>query len=702
MDLSNTPLSGISLAFVEGLYADYLNDPKSVSDDWRRFFENAGGGPEAARFLQRPRLGPSFKPSGLFNPPGGNGHGGAGGSGAGRVLPTVDVAALQDRVDQLIRAYRVRGHMISQVDPLGRSLPDHPELDPAFYHLSEADMDRPFSSNTIEAQSTLTLRQIIQRMRNTYCRSIGVQFMHIDDIQVKHWLQKRMERTENRMRLTREQQIHIYTRLTDAVTFEEFIQKKFVAAKSFSLEGAESLIPLMDLAITAAGEQGQDEIVIGMAHRGRLNVLANVMGKSPRAIFTEFEDKDAQKNFGGRGDVKYHLGFSKDHITPAGHKIHLSLCFNPSHLEYGNPVALGRMRAKMDRFQDFDHTRGMVLLIHGDAAFAGEGVVQETLNLSMLEGYTTGGTIHIIVNNQIGFTTPPNEGRSSIYSTDVAKMLESPIFHVNGEDPEAVAMVVKLAMDFRRTFQRDVVIDMYCYRRRGHNESDEPAFTQPILYRAIEQRPNVREGYLQHLLRLGEVTREQADEIDERRRKHLEEELSIARSEKLTSAVDSLQGVWQGYQGGKESDVPEAVTAVDEKRLMNLGELLTRLPTDFHAHPKIERLLESRLLMAQGKSPLDWAMAEALAFATLATDGKLVRLSGQDACRGTFSHRHAVLHDIEDGHTFMPLQNLSSGQAPVYIYNSPLCESGVLGFDYGYSLDAPSGLVLWEAQFGDF
>ncbi|MGH7144451.1 MAG: 2-oxoglutarate dehydrogenase E1 component [Planctomycetota bacterium] len=713
MDLSQLPYSSLSLAYVESLYADFLADPRSVPEDWRRFFETAQQAPEAARFLAHPKIGPSVRPAGLFGGGPGNGagvgmggmvergeRGGDGISGGGRQV--IEVAALQDRVDQLIRAYRVRGHMVAALDPLGRALPDHPELNPTFYHLSEADLDRPFSSNTIEANSVATLRQIIHRMRNTYCRSIGVQFMHIDDIQVKHWLQRRMERNENRMQLTPAEQAHIYTRLTDAVTFEEFIRKKFVAAKSFSLEGAESLIPLIDLAISAAGGEGLDEIVIGMAHRGRLNVLANVLGKSPRAIFAEFEDRDAGEKI-GCGDVKYHLGFSTDHITPQGQKIHLSLCFNPSHLEYVNAVAVGRLRAKQDRVGDVDHTRGMTMLIHGDSAFAGEGVVQETLNLSQLEGYRTGGTLHIVVNNQIGFTTAPNESRSSIYSTDVAKMLESPIFHVNGEDPEAVATVVKLAMEFRRIFQRDVVIDMYCYRRRGHNESDEPAFTQPILYRAIEQRPGVREAYLQHLLQLRGLTREQADAIDEKRRRQLEEELSIARSALSTAASPEIRaGVWQGYQGGREADVPEAVTAVDEKRLANLGELLTRLPTDFHVHPKVERLLEHRLLMAQGKAPLDWAMGEALAFAALATEGKPIRMSGQDSLRGTFSQRHAMLHDIEDGHTYMPLQNLSPSQAAVNIFNSPLSEAGVLGFEYGYSLDCPQGLVAWEAQFGDF
>jgi 2-oxoglutarate dehydrogenase E1 component len=528
-----------------------------------------------------------------------------------------------------------------------------------------------------------------------------VQFMHIDDLPVREWLQERMEGSSNHINLSRAEQLRILTRLTDAVIFEEFIRKKFIGAKSFSLEGAESLIPLLDLAIERAGEQDIEEIVLGMAHRGRLNVLANILAKSPRQIFREFADLDPDL-YVGRGDVKYHLGHSSDWQTAQGKKIHVSLCFNPSHLEYVNPVALGRMRAKQDRAGDTDRKRGLVVLIHGDAAFAGEGIIQETLNLSQLEAYSVGGTLHIVVNNQIGFTTSPSEAKSSVYATDVAKMLQIPIFHVNGEDPEAVAQVVQLAMDFRSEFKRDVVIDMYSYRRLGHNEGDEPFFTQPVMYRAIKQRKPVREGYLDHLLQLKGVTREDADEIAVRRQNVLERELSQATSESYTVATEPFRGVWAGYVGGLDKDVEEVDTSVDRDKIVELLDVQTKLPDNFRPHPKIEAAIRSRRQMARGERPIDWSAGEALAFASLAAEGARVRISGQDTERGTFSHRHAVLHDIENGGVYRPLQNVTAEQGPVDIYNSPLAEAGVLGFEYGYSLDYPDGLVGWEAQFGDF
>lgn len=687
-------LNSQSLPYVEQMYAEYQRDPARVDQEWRAYFEaltraeGEGGARQA----------PSFPRRSVFNPPaaagGGNGHSSAPPRG-------LEVAERQDRVDQLVRVFRVRGHMAAALDPLGMPRPQLPQLDPAYFGFTEDDMDHVVSCRTIHGPDLRTLRDILERMRNTYCRSIGVQFMHIDELDVRHWLQERMEGSQNRLTLTRAEQLRILTKLTDAVIFEEFIHKKFLGAKSFSLEGAESLIPLLDMTIEKAGWVGIREIVLGMAHRGRLNVLANIMGKSPRRIFREFEDSDPELYIGG-GDVKYHLGHSCDWITASGHMVHLSLCFNPSHLEFVNPVALGRMRAKQDRVGDHQRERGMVVLIHGDAAFAGEGIVQETLNLSQLAGYATGGTLHVIVNNQIGFTTSPAEGRSSIYATGLAKMLQIPIFHVNGEDPEAVAQVVHLAMDFRTLFKRDVVIDMYCYRRYGHNEGDEPSFTQPVLYRAIEQRKSVREGYLENLLKLGSVTREEADRIAEERRRLLEEELSAARSSDYKTGIEKPQGLWSGYIGGREGLVYECATGVVKERLAALLDALTRVPEGFHLHPKLERFMEQRREMARGERPLDWAAAEALAFATLAVEGYRVRLSGQDSQRGTFSHRHAVLHDYQDGHTFSPLSQLSPTQAPVEIYNSPLSEAGVLGFEYGYSLDWPDGLIIWEAQFGDF
>ncbi len=459
-----TTLSHLSLAYLESLYADYVRDPASAPPAWQRYFEGLRDGEQPGTM---PVLGPAFRPYSVFNPP-----------ARLREEREPSVAGLQQRVDALVRSYRSRGHIIAQIDPLGQPRAQAPELDPAYHGLTPADLDRPFAFATMEGTRLLHLREIIERLRNTYCRSIGVQFMHIDDYAVRVWLQERMERTQNRLHLSRDEQLRILTRLTDAVVFEEFIRRKFIGAKSFSLEGSESLIPLLDLAIERAGEQGVEEIVLGMAHRGRLNVLANIIGKSPREIFREFEDAEPELHLSG-GDVKYHLGYSNDWTTASKRRVHLTLCFNPSHLEFVNPVASGRVRALQDCGGDRDRTRTLLLLVHGDAAFIGEGVVQETLNLSRLPSYRVGGALHVIVNNQIGFTASPSEGRSTMYATSVAKMLAAPIFHVNGEDPEAVAQCVELALDFRAKFKLDVVIDMYGYRRLGHNESDEPTFTQP-------------------------------------------------------------------------------------------------------------------------------------------------------------------------------------------------------------------------------
>jgi 2-oxoglutarate dehydrogenase E1 component len=488
--------------------------------------------------------------------------------------------------------------------------------------------------------------------------------------------------------------------MTTAAVFEEFIQKRFLGAKSFSLEGSESLIPLVEMAIERAAAQEIDDCVLAMAHRGRLNVLANIMGKSPQQIFREFADMDPELHV-GRGDVKYHLGHSTDYKAGNGRSVHLTLCFNPSHLEYVNPVAIGRMRARQDRAGDLVRQGGMVILIHGDAAFAGEGIIQETLNLSELDAYRVGGTLHVVVNNQIGFTTGPREARSCMYATDVAKMLQIPIFHVNGEDPEAVAQVVNLAMDFRREFQRDVVIDMYCFRRRGHNEADEPAFTQPALYREIDKRPSVHESYLEKLLKLGDVAREEAQRIVEEQHAKLAADLSVAKSDDYVHKSD-VGGFWAFYVGGREREAADVETGVARDVIVQLLQRLVALPEGFRPHAKIQKFLEGRLQMAAGAAPLDWSAGEALALASLAVQGLRVRLSGQDSQRGTFSHRHAVIHDAVTDETWCSLEHLSPDQAPVEIYNSPLSESGVLGFEYGYSLDCPDGLVMWEAQFGDF
>lgn len=694
-----------NLGFVEQQYHLYLGDPLSVEKSWRDYFadwngqngESSNGNGRPARQYSRSVTGPSFTPRSIYNPAGVAGPG----LSAGKQSAPAGPELMQDRVYQVVRNFRVRGHIIANVDPLGKPTPDVPELDPATFGFQESDWDREFSASDIQGPEVQTLRQIVDRMRNTYCRSIGVQYMHIDDLGIREWLQQRMEGCENRISLSRNVQRRILTRLTDAVVFEEFIQKKFIGAKSFSLEGAESLIPLLDLAIEKAGDEGAEHVVLGMAHRGRLNVLSNIMGKNARRIFREFEDKDPELHF-GRGDVKYHLGYSGDWETQSGNRVHLSLCFNPSHLEYVNPVAVGRMRAKLDRLGDEQHERGLVILIHGDSAFAGEGIVQETLNMSELPAYTVGGTIHVIVNNQLGFTTGPEQGRSTAYATSVAKMLASPIFHVNGEDPEAVAQVINLALDFRTAFHRDVVIDMYCFRKLGHNEGDEPAFTQPLMYQSIAKHPTIRESYRDHLLKLDGLTLEEAERIAEERQDHLTDELEVARRDDFAHVDDTGGGVWAGYSGGPEEYASDPDTGLPEEELGEMMEQLTKLPQRFTPHTKIRRLLEQRREMARNDRPLDWSAGEALAFASLLKEGSHLRMTGQDSERGTFSQRHAMLHDSRTGEKFMPLWNLKPDHVRLEIANSPLCESGVLGFEYGYSLDCPDGLVIWEAQFGDF
>ncbi len=688
----------LSLTYLEELYAEHVKNPESTPQQWRDYFEQMDQLSDG--FAAKPQLGPSFDRRSIFEATSDRC------SKCDSWLRQAEMAPLQARVDLLIRNYRVRGHIIAHIDPLGQPRPEVPELNPSFYGFTEEDLDRPFSTEMLRfsGAKVLPLRHIIEILQRTYCRSIAVQFMHIDDLNAREWLQQRMESSQNQISLSRETQLRILTRLTDAVIFEEFIQKKYVGAKSFSLEGAESLIPLLDLAIEKAGTRGMEEIVLAMAHRGRLNVLANIMGKSPRRIFQEFEDRLYNAD-AGHGDVKYHLGAHHDFQTTSGAVVHLSLCFNPSHLEFVNTVALGRVRAKQDRNQDRESRRSMGILIHGDAAFAGEGIIQEMLNLSELKGYRGGGALHVVVNNQLGFTTSPEEGRSSVYATDVARMLQIPIFHVNGEAPEAVAQVVNLAMDFRHVFQRDVVIDMYCYRRRGHNEGDEPTFTQPLLYRTIRERKTVRDGYLEHLLKLEGVTQEEADEIARRRTEALEQELSLARSADVplvSTRATGLGRIWGQFHGGRITPEDDVDTRVAPERLKSLLESLANLPPNFHPHPKIQRPLDLRREMARGERPLDWAAGEALALATVATEGIRVRLSGQDSQRGTFSHRHAMLHDIQNGNRYMPLQHLAPDQAPIEIYNSPLSETGVLGFEYGYAMGYPDALVMWEAQFGDF
>ena len=710
-------LHSLSLDYVEALLAEYLRDPASLDEQWRQYFDSLA----AAGELDAGALEPSLEPPPLF---GGNGAAAPEAPAQATVaLPTATPATarpepaverprtatpalttdveLQRRVDDMIRNYRIRGHLFADINPL-RNPPTLPEeLELEGLGISESDLDRTVSTAGIPGADTATVREVWERMRDTYCQYISAEFMHIDDLEVRSWLQERMEISRNRVHLDRREQVRILKKLIDAAVFEEFIQKKYLGAKSFSLEGAESLIPLLDLAIEKVAVQGAVEIVFGMSHRGRLNVLANIIGKPTRDIFREFEDLDAEHYKGG-GDVKYHMGHSSDWTTDQGRRIHLSLSFNPSHLEFINPVAMGRVRAKQDRIGNELRDRAVLFLIHGDAAFAGEGIVQESLNLSQLPAYHIGGALHVVVNNQIGFTTPPESSRSNTYCTDVAKMLQIPIFHVNGEYPEAVAQVVNVALDFRQRYRRDVVIDLYCYRRRGHNEGDEPAFTQPMLYDGIRARDPVRVHYLEHLLELGEIKPEEAEIHIEREEKRLEGALATARRMNEKTSPQAYDGVWNAFVGGRTAGIPEPDTGVPEAKLRGYLRRMIELPEGFNLHRNLRRFINARAEMAEARRPLDWAAAEALAFAATADSGQRVRMTGQDCERGTFSQRHSVLHDRVTDANYRPLMNIADNQEPIEICNSPLSEAGVLGFEYGFSLDYPDGLVLWEAQFGDF
>lgn len=690
----SSQLSSQSLSYIESLYADYTaGKTDAVPAEWQAYFHELSNGHANGTTTTTWSDQPPFPQHSIFNPPG---------AGAAkqdfRDEQRMGAAAQQERLDDLIRNYRVMGHLAASLDPLGTVRPVPPELDPANYGFRKEDENREFSTYTMGGPDVRTLGHIVHWLKQTYCRSIGVQYMHINNSKVRDWLKERMETTGNRAKLTRDEQKRILERLADAELFEEFISVKFQGAKSFSLEGGEALIPMLDMAIERAGEEGVREVVIGMAHRGRLNVLANIMGKNPRQIYREFMDQDPKLHY-GRGDVKYHMGYSTNYTAKNGNRVHLSLCFNPSHLEYVNTVAQGRMAAKMDRFKDFDRRNGCVFLIHGDAAFIGEGIVQETLNLSQLEGYKVGGTIHIIINNQVGFTTDPSDARSTEYASDIAKMLEIPIFHVNGEDPEAVAQVVRLAMDFRKEFQRDVVIDMYCYRRRGHNEGDEPEFTQPLMYKNIKQRPSVFDAYLKGLKYL---TKEESDAIEVERKAKLEAELQAAKAEDFKREFHHMGGIWAHFTGGLASNADHPVTSLDRLKAMDLLQAVSQAPSGFTPHPKVARVLDARRTMAAGKQALDWGAAEMLAYASIVADGHRLRMTGQDVRRGTFSHRHAVLSDYENGTPYPLLSNISKDRGRVAMFNSPLSEAGVLGFEYGYSLDMPEGLTVWEAQFGDF
>ncbi|MFH0729831.1 MAG: 2-oxoglutarate dehydrogenase E1 component [Pseudomonadota bacterium] len=624
-------------------------------------------------------------------------------SGSGRFpeqVPDEDQLLGQIRVETLIHRYRDLGHLLSCLDPLVACPTDHPLLTLSAFEFTTADMDRSFFTNLFPGQRQARLKEILSALKETYCRSIGVEYMHLQDPAERKWLQGRMEPERNRPKLTAAEKRRILEKLHHSTLFETFLNKKYPGQTRFSLEGADVLIPTLDYLLTCAGESGCREVILGMPHRGRLNVQANMLHKSFEDIFCEFEGTYDPGDIVGAGDVKYHKGYIADIQTPGGKTIRVALINNPSHLEAVDPVVEGLVRARQEMLHDEDYRRVMPLLLHGDAAFAGQGVVAEVFNMSQLEGYRTGGTIHIVVNNQIGYTTLPEDARSTRYSTDIAKMLMVPIFHVHGENPEAAAHVIKLACDYRVAFKKDVVVDITCFRRYGHNEGDEPYFTQPEMYGRIKTRPPLSQLYADQLVHEGVLDQNASDKITAGIAQCLE--LGHQSAQKASCPLPPIRFYenWEGYHG--RFSFEPVKTAIPLKKLISLAEKLNTTPPGFVMHPKIQRLRENRAKAIQIKGGIDWAFGEALAFASLLAEGAPVRLSGQDCRRGTFSQRHAVLTDMVSEAHHTPLNQLMEGQARFSCFNSLLSESGVLGFEYGYSLVRPEGLTLWEAQFGDF
>lgn len=692
----NSYLSGGNAPYLEELYEAYLNNPGSVADNWRTYFDavqhvpavdgsdrpDVAHAPVIASFAERARQGPIRT-----------------------VVASADAEMGRKRVaaTQLIAGYRDLGSRFANLDPLQRQeRPSIPELEPDFYGFSDADMDIVFNiSNTYFGGETASLRDLLNALRETYCRSIGAEFTYISDPAAVRWFEERLEPTRALPQFSAEKKKHILDRLTAAEGLERYLSTRYVGQKRFSLEGGESFIAALDETIQRAGEKGIQEIVIGMAHRGRLNVLVNILGKTPQELFSEFEGHHADDL--PAGDVKYHQGFSSDTSTPGG-PVHLSLAFNPSHLEIVNPVVEGSVKARMERRGDKDGAQVLPVLVHGDAAFAGQGVVMETLNLAQTRGYGTGGTVHIVINNQIGFTTSdPRDSRSTLYCSDVVKMIEAPVLHVNGDDPEAVVFATQIAVDYRMQFKRDIVVDIICFRKLGHNEQDTPALTQPLMYKKIAQHPGTRKLYADKLAAQGAIPADGGDDMVKAYRaamdagKHTVD--PVISSFKSKYAVD-----WLPFLNRKWTDAAD--TAVPLAELKRLAARITTIPEGFKVHPLVEKVINDRAAMGRGELNLDWGMGEHLAYASLVASGYAVRLTGQDAGRGTFVHRHAVLHDQNreswNAGTYTPLQNVAENQAPYTIIDSVLSEEAVLGFEYGYSTAAPNTLTIWEAQFGDF
>jgi len=714
-------LYGGNAQFIEQLYDKFLENPASVDPAWRQFFGTLADDKEATRKqLKGPSWArpdwPQAQNGELISALDGNWPAAEAQVGAkiaakakekGQALSIEEVRkATMDSVRALmmIRAYRMRGHLAADLDPLRLREPvPQPELDPKSYGFTDADLDRPIFIDKVLGLEQATIRQMVDILQRTYCNTLGVEFMHISDPEQKSWIQARIEGPDKEISFTPEGKIAILGKLIAAEGFEHFLNVKYTGTKRFGLDGGESMIPALEQIVKRGGQLGMQDIVLGMAHRGRLNVLANLMSKPFSAIFHEFKGGSSTPDeVEGSGDVKYHLGSSSDREFD-GNRVHLSLTANPSHLEIVDPVVLGKARAKQDQRGDKERITVLPLLIHGDAAFAGQGVVAECFGLSGLRGHRSGGSIHFIVNNQIGFTTSPFWARSSPYPSDVAKMIEAPIFHVNGDDPEAVVFAAKIAIEFRQKFKKPVVIDMFCYRRFGHNESDEPSFTQPLMYKRISAHQTVVALYSKRLIDGGVLTPDQLEAMKAEYRKHLDDDFSASESYKANKA-DWLDGRWAHLSYAKDADDPRrGQTGYDLAKLKEIGLKLNKVPKTFKPHRTLQRVLDARRKTIEEGQGIDWAMAEQLAFGTLLQEGFPVRLSGQDVQRGTFSQRHAVLVDQDTEKRYTPLNHLVKHQeVKINVINSMLSEEAVLGFEYGYSLAEPNTLVLWEAQFGDF
>ncbi|CUH59751.1 2-oxoglutarate dehydrogenase E1 component [Thalassobacter stenotrophicus] len=713
-------MQGHNAEYLEQMYARYANDPAAVDESWQAFFRAMGDdevsvkreaeGPSWARADWPPQptddwtaaLTGEWAPAPEVKGAGDKIKAKAAATGVEVSDEQIKRAVLDSiRALMIIRAYRIRGHLVADLDPLGmRDQTPHPELDPKSYGFTEADMDRPIFIDQVLGLQVATMREIMAIVKRTYCGTFALQYMHISNPEEAGWLKERIEGLGKEIAFTREGRKAILNKMVEAEGFEKFLHVKYMGTKRFGLDGGESLIPAMEQIIKRGGNLGLKEIVIGMPHRGRLSVLANVMAKPYRAIFNEFQGGSFKpEDVDGSGDVKYHLGASSDREFD-GHPVHLSLTANPSHLEAVNPVVLGKVRAKQDQLGDTERTAVMPILLHGDAAFAGQGVVAECFALSGLRGHKTGGTMHIVVNNQIGFTTAPHFSRSSPYPTDNALVVEAPIFHVNGDDPEAVVHAAKVATEFRQKFGKDVVIDIFCYRRFGHNEGDEPMFTNPLMYKRIKKHKTTLTLYTERLVKDGLIPEGEIEDMKAAFQAHLNEEFEIGKDYKPNKA-DWLDGRWSHLDRNKE-DYVRGDTAIKPETLAEVGNALARAPEGYPLHKTVQRLLEGKAKMVETGEGFDWATAEALAFGSLLTEGYKVRLSGQDSTRGTFSQRHSGLVNQETEERFYPLNNIREGQAQYEVIDSALSEYAVLGFEYGYSLAEPNALTMWEAQFGDF